>query len=179
MRTGEWITVTGILLVLAVVAAADILVDSQEGASLRHLSVEICLLCLCLGGIGYLAVLWRRTHQTLASTRANLVDTRQDLIWWKKEAERFLAGLGATIDSQFDRWGLTHAEKEVGLLILKGVSFREIADLRGTAERTVRHQAQAIYRKADLANRSEFSAFFLEDLLLPESSQQAAQSRGA
>jgi len=173
MRTSEWMTVTGILLVLAVIAAVDILVDSQEGASLRHLSVEICLLWLCLGGIGYLAILWRRTRTTLATTRANLVDTRQDLVWWKKEAERYLAGLGVTIDTQFERWGLTFAEKEVGLLILKGVSFKEIALLRGTAERTVRHQAQAIYRKADLANRSEFSAFFLEDLLLPNQDQYA------
>jgi DNA-binding NarL/FixJ family response regulator len=59
------------------------------------------------------------------------------------------------------------SEREVGLLLLKGLSLKDIAVVRGASEATVRQQAQAIYRKADLAGRAELSAFFLEDLLLP------------
>jgi hypothetical protein len=47
------------------------------------------------------------------------------------------------------------------------LSHREIADVRSTSEATVRQQALVIYRKSGLRNRSELSAFFLEDLLLP------------
>jgi DNA-binding CsgD family transcriptional regulator len=47
--------------------------------------------------------------------------------------------------------------------------MKEIADARGTAERTARQQALAVYRKAGLGGRAELSAFFLEDLLLPSS----------
>ena len=69
------------------------------------------------------------------------------------------------IDRQFDRWELTPAEREVGLLLLKGLSLREIAEVRGTSERTTREQARNVYRKGGLAGRAELSAFFLEDLL--------------
>lgn len=43
-----------------------------------------------------------------------------------------------------------------------------IAQLRNTAEKTVRSQSVAIYSKSGLAGRSELAAFFLEDLLGPQ-----------
>ncbi|MGE3975871.1 MAG: helix-turn-helix transcriptional regulator, partial [Bdellovibrionales bacterium] len=54
---------------------------------------------------------------------------------------------------------------------LKGLSLKEIAGVRNTTEKTARVQSTAIYSKAGLSGRSELSAFFLEDLLLPENSQ--------
>ena len=170
MKQRERAFIALFLFFLAIVSATDIAVDYQEGVSIQHLVIEIFLLALCLTGIAYLTVQWRRTKANLTAMGRNLSKTNRDLLRWKKEAERFLAGLGQTIDNQFQRWSLTEAEKEVGLLILKGLSFKEIAALRGSSERTVRQQAQAVYAKAGLAGRSEFSAFFLEDLLLPSQS---------
>ena len=63
---------------------------------------------------------------------------------------------------------MTVAEQDVALLLLKGLSVKEIAVIRKTAEKTVRHQAAAIYSKAGVEGRSDLSAFFLEDLLLPQ-----------
>jgi DNA-binding NarL/FixJ family response regulator len=57
--------------------------------------------------------------------------------------------------------------RSYGLLLLKGFSHREIAELRETSERTVREQARALYRKASLKGRASLSAYFLEDLLVP------------
>ena len=51
--------------------------------------------------------------------------------------------------------------------MLKGLSHREVAEVRATSEATVRQQALVVYRKSGLRNRSDLSAFFLEDLLLP------------
>jgi DNA-binding NarL/FixJ family response regulator len=56
----------------------------------------------------------------------------------------------------------------VGLLLLKGLSHKEVSEVRKTSETTIRQQALAIYRKAGLRSRAELSAFFLEDLLLPK-----------
>ncbi|MBW2281204.1 MAG: response regulator transcription factor [Deltaproteobacteria bacterium] len=78
-----------------------------------------------------------------------------------------LKGLGDAIDAQFGRWKLTPAEREVALLMLKGLSHKEISAARESSERTVRQQARAIYAKANLSGRAALSAFFLEDLLLP------------
>src|SRR6185295_15363492 len=91
----------------------------------------------------------------------------EDARRWNKEAQQVLEGLGAAMDRQFERWGLTPAEREVAVLQLKGLRHKAIAELRNTSERTVRQQALAIYRKSGLSGRTDLAAFFLEDLLLP------------
>lgn len=86
---------------------------------------------------------------------------------WRSEARTLLNGLGEAIDAQFSRWNLTEAEREVALLLLKGLSLKEIAAIRVTTERTVRAHARSLYGKAGLTGRAALSAFFLEDLLAP------------
>ena len=78
-----------------------------------------------------------------------------------------LQGLGAQIEKQFAKWGLSGAEKEVALFLLKGYSHRDIAELRRVSDATARQQARAVYQKAGVAGRHDLSAFFLEDLALP------------
>jgi DNA-binding CsgD family transcriptional regulator len=75
--------------------------------------------------------------------------------------------MGDEIGRQLEAWALTPAEREVTLLMLKGLRHKEIASLRKTSERTVRQQALTIYKKAGLDGRRDLAAFFLEDLLLP------------
>jgi putative tricarboxylic transport membrane protein len=83
------------------------------------------------------------------------------------EAQHLLQGVSEQIDRQFEAWALTAAEREIALLMLKGLRHKEIATLRGTSERTVRQQALTIYKKAGLEGRTDLTAFFLEDLLQP------------
>ncbi len=86
---------------------------------------------------------------------------------WRSEARTYLNGLGEAIEAQFSRWNLTEAEREVALLLLKGLSHKEISTVRAVSERTVREQARSLYAKAGLTGRATLSAFFLEDLLAP------------
>lgn len=86
---------------------------------------------------------------------------------WRSESRALLNGLGEAIDAQFSRWSLTDAEREVALLLLKGLSLKEVAAVRATSERTIRAQAAALYGKAGVSGRAALSAFFLEDLLAP------------
>jgi DNA-binding NarL/FixJ family response regulator len=81
---------------------------------------------------------------------------QQSRIKLKKVAEEYHIQL----QEQFNLWGLTPKEQEIALLLLKGLSVKEIASIRYRSERTVRHQASAIYRKSDVAGRHEFSAWF-------------------
>ena len=71
------------------------------------------------------------------------------------------------MQEQFDAWQLTESEQDVVIMLLKGLSFREIADLRETREKTVRQQASSVYRKAGVASRNELAAWFFEDMLEP------------
>jgi DNA-binding NarL/FixJ family response regulator len=90
-----------------------------------------------------------------------------------------LRELGAGIQRQFQAWGLTAAEQEVGLLLLKGFSHKEIARLRRTSEATIRQQAAAIYQKANLSGRAALAAYFLEDLLAPPVERPPLEEPGA
>jgi DNA-binding CsgD family transcriptional regulator len=109
------------------------------------------------------------TQLTLQNLKTDLNQAQAEAKHWREQSRDLIQGLGVEIQKQFVRWGLTQAEAEIGLLILKGFSHQEIADFRQVSERTVREQARTLYRKAGLTGRSELSAFFLEDLLLPTS----------
>lgn len=139
----------------------DLFVDYSEGASLFHLLIEAFVFMVAAAGI---LLMWRQ----LDRTRTDLVDARVEAAQWKAESLELLQGLGAAIERQFVRWSLSAAESEVALFLLKGFSHKEIAELRRTSERTAREQARAVYRKSGLPGRPSLSAFFLEDLLLPQ-----------
>ncbi len=154
---------------IAILMGVDVAGDIQAGVDAAHVLVEGFVMVLAAGGI---AALWLGLQA--ADARAERLDTdlktaRVEASRYRDEARESMRGLGAAIDSQFERWQLTPAEREVGLLLLKGLSHRHIAEVRTTTEPTVRQQALMIYRKSALRSRSELSAFFLEDLLLPRS----------
>ena len=163
-RTG---VAQAIFAAIALLMAFDVISDAETGADPVHLSVETVV--MILAGAGAL-LLWRglRTaERAVARLDSELEAARVEATRFRQEAADALRGLGEAIDAQFERWQLTPAEREVGLLLLKGLSHREVAEVRSIGEATIRQQAQALYRKSGLRNRSELSAFFLEDLLLP------------
>lgn len=152
--------------------ALDVALDAQEGLRWRHVLAELGVVAAAAVGAAGFATQWRRERRRLrdevhrAEARAQTWQSEADL--WREQASAALRGLGAAIDDQFDLWQLSPAEKEVGLLLLKGLSHQEVAAVRGTSVRTIGQQARALYRKGELGGRAELSAFFLEDLLLPE-----------
>jgi len=92
-------------------------------------------------------------------------DLKTSLDMVEGELERKLAGATDHINTEFAGWKLTESENEIGWLLLKGLSFKEIAEARGTSERTVRQQARAIYAKSGLSSRSDVAAYFFEDFV--------------
>lgn len=69
------------------------------------------------------------------------------------------------IERHFELWSLSPAERDVALLLVKGVDTETIATIRGTAKGTVRAQSAAIYAKAGVDGRSQLISLFLEELL--------------
>ncbi len=149
--------------------AADVLHDAALGAEIQHLLIEGALMLLALAGLYGAWQLWQRERETAAERLAAAVETarawQEQADRWRSEARVHLDGLGAAIDVQFERWSLSPAEREVALLLLKGLSHHEVAEVRDVSERTARKQARSVYAKAGLTGRAELSAFFLEDLL--------------
>jgi DNA-binding CsgD family transcriptional regulator len=156
-----------LFVLIAVFMTVDLVADAASGISSTHAAVELAALGVALVGVG--RALWqlRRALGWTQELQRDLRRTQADVERWRAEAHAVLAHLGTALEHQFERWELTPAESEIALLILKGLSYKEVANARGTTERTVRHQALAIYRKAGFAGRAEMAAFFLQDLLLP------------
>jgi DNA-binding CsgD family transcriptional regulator len=153
--------------IIAAFLAGDVASDIADGARATHVAVEVLVMCFALSGVVVMWLRLREARHLARDLQHDLDFTRADLARWREDAQTHLRGLGEAIDAQFGRWGLTPAEREVALLLLKGLSLKEIADGRATSERTVRQQALSVYRKGGLAGRAELAAFFLEDLLLP------------
>lgn len=158
----------GAFVSIVLLMAVDLVEDWETGVEWTHLLLEGGIMVLALGGTADLWLALRTAEERVARLDGDLEVTRREAARYKAEATEALRGLGEAIDTQFQRWELTAAEREVGLLLLKGLSHKEAADVRGTSEQTVRQQALVVYRKSGLKNRSELSAFFLEDLLLPK-----------
>jgi len=139
-------------------------------------SVAAALLALLVVGGGR----WRRQRRAaLDRERAlnmTLAEARAAADRHAETANALLKGLSDTIDLQFNAWSLTPAEQAVGLLLLKGMRHKEIADIRQTSDRTVRQQALAIYRKAGIEGRTELAAYFLEDFMPPPEPGGGAQT---
>lgn len=159
---------------VAALAAVDIYLDLREGTTFSHVLSETGVLLVGLIGAALIARRLvftlrraRALEQEAGDLRAQLTVTTAEAHRWRSEARDLMNGLGAAIDQQFDRWGLSPAEKETALLLLKGLSHKEVANLRSVSDATARQQARAAYKKAGLSGRHDLAAFFLEDLMLP------------
>jgi DNA-binding CsgD family transcriptional regulator len=158
----------------AIVAGVSLLIGleilEEPELSLAEILLEMIeptLIVVTAVGVVFLFGRVKRQHEEQLSLIRDLEVARAEGAEWRMEMREVLRGLGEAIDGQFDRWALTPAEREVALLMLKGLSHKEIAAVREASERTVRQQARSIYSKANLSGRAALSAFFLEDLLLP------------
>jgi len=175
LATRPWVVaaVGGAFLLIAALLCVDYLFGAETHDLRLHAGVELTLMAIAVvaGTLSWVRFLSARRREHLL--RRDLERARSEAERWRRDASDVLRGLGAAISSQFERWGLSSAEREVALLLLKGLAHKEIADVRGTSEKTVRQQALSAYRKAGLAGRAELSAFFLEDLLLPPAGEAA------
>lgn len=132
---------------------ADVIVDFREDGPLDgiHLVVETVAAVALSVGVVYLMLELRRLLTRMDSMETGLRAARGEMA-------EVVAGF-------FDTWGLSAAERDVALLLLKGFDNETIAGLRGTAKGTVRAQTAAIYGKARVDGRAQLISLLLEELL--------------
>ncbi|MCW8886525.1 MAG: DNA-binding response regulator [Motiliproteus sp.] len=155
-----------LFLTLVVVASGgDLMVDLSQGASRSHLIQETMLLSLALFILGWLVFDNHRKKQQILDLHDELEAAKELPQPESQQVMEARQQLGEAIREQFNQWKLTQSEQEVGMMLLKGFSLKEIAVLRGTADKTIRQQASSIYQKSGVQGRHAFSAWFIEDLL--------------
>lgn len=167
LNAHETIGLVIFLLVVAGILIADLIGDFQSESSVFHLLTEGFLTVAALTGAG---IVWKKyvfLKRENTVLRVDISQVREREHIWQQAASKHIEGLSHAIEEQFRRWQLTPTEKEVALLLLKGLSLKEIAGVRSSSERTVRQHSLMVYQKSGLRGRAELAAFFLEDLLTP------------
>ncbi len=151
-----------LLLVIISFFTYDILGDFRDGMPATHITIDFFM---GFGGVSGVFFAWIYLGRSRVKLKSQLSQVLEKAHVFELKSQHVKEGLATTIDSEFSKWDLTTAEREVALLLLKGLSLKEIAVLRDTTERTVRHQTFSVYQKSELSGRAELSAYFLEDLL--------------
>jgi DNA-binding CsgD family transcriptional regulator len=123
---------------------------------------------------GLRSVDWHLAFETLATLSllvAIAVEGRilAELLKKKAGLERSLhlasAEVEAVIEAQFEEWRLSPAETDIAMFLVKGLGTQEIADMRGSAEGTVKAHFNAIFRKAGVHSRTELLSVLIDRLL--------------
>lgn len=169
----------GVLALLALNAAVNLVLDAWGRWPRVHLALEILTALVGMGAAMVLWWGWRRAERAEARAREALVARRAERDEWRESARRALEGLGEALDAQFRAWDLTPTEREVALLLLKGYSHKRIAEMTGRRERTVRQHGVVVYHKSGLSGRAALAAYFLEDLILPDEERDALRAAPA
>jgi DNA-binding CsgD family transcriptional regulator len=148
-------------------SAVEIVSEFNTGESMIEmvddlivLAISVCIVILF--GIEYLS-----QCRDLRQLQGQLDNARGQLAQMDSSSQQLASQYRAIMQHQFDVWSLTLSEQDVVLALLKGLSFREVAKLRNTKEKTVRQQATNVYKKAGVAGRHELAAWFFEDMLEP------------
>lgn len=150
-------------------AALDIVNDIGQVDSLRHVVFD--MLVFFSGAVLNLYFVHRSINSLNLLIEANqqihsqLQVSFEENQYLKEEQLKFRQGLNQAIEEQLKKWQLTPSEVEISFLLLKGLSNKEIAEVRQTSESTVRLQCSSIYKKSNLNSRTELAAFFIEDML--------------
>jgi DNA-binding CsgD family transcriptional regulator len=129
----------------------DMIADGEAGNSLPHNAVELAAAVGLALGVVFLVHELRK----LLARQAHM-------------AGQIKVASGAfhdLLEARFEDWGLTPSERDVALLLVKGLSIAEIAGLRGSAEGTVKAHCNKIYAKAKVTGRAELVSLFIEDLM--------------
>jgi DNA-binding NarL/FixJ family response regulator len=132
--------------------AYDIVVDLLDGdESMLHMIIE-SLVFIAISLVLF-AELWRvnRLQQEVQQERGKTARLSGELL--------------AVMRGEFANWGLSSSESEVALLLIKGLSMKEISQARDVKEKTIRQQATSVYAKSGCAGRHELVARFIEDLM--------------
>ena len=132
--------------------AYDILVDLATGLDgIWHILIELAV---------FIAI-----SVVLGRELLHVRQLNRDIVLEKTKTARLAGEMLSVMNNQFQEWGLSSSEAEVALLLIKGLSMKEIAEARNVKDKTVRTQAASIYAKTGHSGRHELAAYFIEDLM--------------
>lgn len=175
---GEFMTIDRLLMVIFLLIAfaniSDVIADYHMQVATWHLAIEGITVVISIAAF---IVLWKRVlgrNRELQQVKDALTrhqqrerdsaENQESIVKVDGDEDGSPASYTA-VKSWFKQWKLSPSEQEVAVLLIKGLSFNEIAEVRNTKEKTVRQQASSVYAKSGLSGRNNLSAWLIETLL--------------
>jgi len=163
----QYLIILSFLILLTVYATYEVydeLSDLGQGESPLTVWMEILIVTSSLGFIFYVTQLLYKNQRQQKEMAQTLEQVKQQLHSSNKRLQESKEAFRSTIEWQLDEWQLTQTQKDIALLLLKGLDTRQIADMRHVQEKTIRNHLSAIYDKSGLPGRHVFCAWFFEGL---------------
>lgn len=145
--------------------SVDILHELHQGVDLRYICLEFAICFSACLGVIFVSSLFYQERKTRLGLDHELMIVKSDVEKWKQKVKSISQQFATAIDEQFTLWGLSKAEKDISLLLIKGMSSKDIAILRNVTEKTIRTHASAVYKKSGLTTRYELAAYFIDALI--------------
>ena len=163
------VLIAALLATIVVLKIVDLVADMGMILPASHVAQEWLLLTLSLAGFVYLVCDMRKRTRAIDRLKRSLSLSEDRRVLLGKELRDAKEQHGIAVRHQLEAWKLTASEQQVAMLLLKGLSLKEIAAVRETREKTVRQQASMVYAKSGLEGRHALAAWFLEDFLFDPS----------
>ena len=135
------------LILIIIFKLIDLSIDISSNVEPKHIFQEIMLIVVSLALFVYLMI---DIHKRTTNEKLNLAQlkaSKENIRLLNQQLEDSKVAFFSKIEEQFQKWGLTAAEKEVALFLVKGLSTSEIANIRDKSEKTISNQSSAIYKK--------------------------------
>ena len=146
-------------------SAQEVISEFAAGETMSTMGDDLSWFALSAVVLALFIIEHLTQQRKLRELRGQLNKARGQLARFDNRSVEIASQFRQVMQKQFEAWQLSSSEQDVALGLLKGLTFREIAELRETREKTVRQQASSLYRKAGLSSRNELAAWFFEDML--------------
>jgi len=124
---------------------------SYQGTELLHITFEIVAVISLVIGI----------FEVLNKVRYLEIEKLRQTNQLKHLREDF----DELVHRKFSNWGLSPAERDVALMMLRGLTVEQISEIRDVSKGTIKVQSHKIMQKADVGSRVEFMSIFLDDFI--------------
>ncbi len=156
---------TILFVLVTVLVVWDIAIDLVAGTTATHLAIEFIIMLAAITGAFWSLGQFRTARRLEKDLQQNPEKASEETSNWKGNEQSVLDEFRVVIDKQLTEWNYSAKEKEMAFYLLKGLSLKEIAELKGGTYISVKQQAHLLYRKAGLGGRTELSAFFLDRIV--------------
>lgn len=142
----------------------DVIIELKHTFSFEHIIVELLIFLSSLVGVVSLLYKYMIEKKEKNELVEKLSSVNKEMEEWRNKVSKVSKDFFWAVEEQMEIWGLTKSEKDIAVLLIKGMSTKDIAELRGVTEKTIRTHATSIYRKSNLNTRYELASYFIEGL---------------